>query len=200
LTLEGTVDVGEGGNTITNITTAATGDQVDPSTAGDDLQESVTPDLIVEADLGIAKSIAGTPEVLFNGNSLVTFEVVIENTGNADLASLSLIEDLATQFGDAYVNASGLTLVAGTTNPTSTIAIDTAFNGGSSTELLDQTVNNVLAIGDSFTLQFTVEVDPAPVTAPLENQVVGTGDAVDASGNPLLDSSGNPIVASERRR
>ena len=33
LTLEGTVDVGEGGNTITNITTAATGDQPDPSTA-----------------------------------------------------------------------------------------------------------------------------------------------------------------------
>ena len=41
LTLEGTVDVGEGGNTITNITTAATGDQVDPSTVGDDLDESV---------------------------------------------------------------------------------------------------------------------------------------------------------------
>ena len=35
LTLEGTVDVGQGGNTITNVTTAATGDQMDPSTAGD---------------------------------------------------------------------------------------------------------------------------------------------------------------------
>ena len=42
LTLTGTVDVGEGGNTITNITTAATGDQVDPSTVGDDLVEAVT--------------------------------------------------------------------------------------------------------------------------------------------------------------
>ena len=30
LTLTGTVDVGEGGNTITNITTAAAGDQPDP--------------------------------------------------------------------------------------------------------------------------------------------------------------------------
>ena len=29
------------GNTITNVTTAATGDQVDPSTAGDDLEEAV---------------------------------------------------------------------------------------------------------------------------------------------------------------
>jgi len=42
LTLTGTVDVGQGGNTITNITTAATGDQTDPSTAGDDLEEAVT--------------------------------------------------------------------------------------------------------------------------------------------------------------
>ena len=30
LTLEGIVDVGEGGNTISNITTAASGDQPDP--------------------------------------------------------------------------------------------------------------------------------------------------------------------------
>ena len=41
LTLSGTVDVGQGGNTLTNITTAAMGDQPDPSTAGDDLVEEV---------------------------------------------------------------------------------------------------------------------------------------------------------------
>ena len=42
LTLEGVVDVGEGGNTIANVTTAAAGDQPDPSILGDDLDESVT--------------------------------------------------------------------------------------------------------------------------------------------------------------
>ena len=41
LTLEGTVDVGEGGNTITNVSSAAIGDQPDPSTVGDDLEEAV---------------------------------------------------------------------------------------------------------------------------------------------------------------
>ena len=44
LTLSGTVDAGQGGNTITNITTAATGDQMDPSTVGDDLVEAVIVD------------------------------------------------------------------------------------------------------------------------------------------------------------
>ncbi len=42
LTIEGTVNVGQDGNTITNITSAAEGDQNDPTTAGDDLTESVT--------------------------------------------------------------------------------------------------------------------------------------------------------------
>ena len=44
LTLTGTVDVGQGGNTITNVTTAATGDQPDPTTTGDDLTEAVVVD------------------------------------------------------------------------------------------------------------------------------------------------------------
>ena len=44
ITIVGTVDAGQGGNTITNITTAATGDQTDPSMVGDDLEESVTVD------------------------------------------------------------------------------------------------------------------------------------------------------------
>ena len=60
LTLEGTVDVGEGGNTITNITTAAEGDQVDPSTVGDDLEEAVV--VNDAADLVTVKTLAsGNP-------------------------------------------------------------------------------------------------------------------------------------------
>ena len=42
LTLSGTVNAGQNFNTITNTTTAATGGQIDPTTAGDDLTESVT--------------------------------------------------------------------------------------------------------------------------------------------------------------
>jgi len=56
LTLEGVVDVGQGGNTITNVTTAAVGDQPDPSTAGDDLDEAVVVDN--NADLVTVKTLA----------------------------------------------------------------------------------------------------------------------------------------------
>ena len=61
LTLTGTVDVGQGGNMLTNITTAAMGDQPDPSTAGDDLVEEV----LVEADADLI-----TVKTLASGNSL----------------------------------------------------------------------------------------------------------------------------------
>ena len=42
LTLQGTVDEGQGGNTIENITTAASGEQPDPTDEGNDLTETIT--------------------------------------------------------------------------------------------------------------------------------------------------------------
>ena len=45
LVLTGTVKVGEGGNTLTNSVSAATSDQTDPSTTGDDLSEQLAVNL-----------------------------------------------------------------------------------------------------------------------------------------------------------
>ena len=85
LTLEGTVDVGQGGNTITNITTAATGDQVDPSTAGDDLEESVV--VNDAADLVTVKTLASGNATPAEGD-IVTFQIDVTNNGGAQALSL----------------------------------------------------------------------------------------------------------------
>ena len=65
LTIEGVVDAGQGGNTISNVTTAASGDQPDPTTAGDDLSEEVVVDYAeIEAsddNLGPVDGAAGEP-------------------------------------------------------------------------------------------------------------------------------------------
>ena len=91
LTLEGTVDVGQAGNTITNVTTAATGDQIDPSTAGDDLDESVVVD--DAADLVTVKTLAsGNPTP--NEGDVVTFQIVVTNNGGAQATNVSLIDSL----------------------------------------------------------------------------------------------------------
>ena len=80
LTLEGIVDVGEGGNTISNITTAASGDQPDPDMIGDDLNESVTVDN--NANLVTVKTLASGNSTPAEGDT-VTFQIVVDNNGRA---------------------------------------------------------------------------------------------------------------------
>ena len=91
LTLEGTVDVGEGGNTITNITTAATGDQPDPSTVGDDLEESVT--VNDAANLVTVKTLASGNPTPTEGDT-VTFQIEVTNFGGAQATNVSLTDSL----------------------------------------------------------------------------------------------------------
>ena len=79
MTIEGTVDAGEGGNVITNTTTAATGDQVDPSTVGDDLEEAVTVG-IPAADLVTVKTLASGDATPDEGDT-VTFDITVTNSG-----------------------------------------------------------------------------------------------------------------------
>ena len=164
-------------------------------------EESVTdgvfandPTPILIADLGIAKSIVGEPVLTEFANFIVTYELTIANSGTVDLGSLSLIEDLATQFDSAFVEAGNLRLIAGPSEAGSSISINSAdWNGETITELIDG-MDSVLAVGDSFTIQLDVEINPAEVTAPLDNQAVGTGLAIDSQGNPILDSNNVQIV------
>ena len=83
------------------------------------------------------------------------------------------------------------------TGPTgaSAIALDSAnFDGRTNTQIVDTTQFSRLAVGDSFIFEFTVEIDATQAMGVLENTVVATGDAVDASNNQLTDLAGNPIV------
>ena len=141
----------------------------------------------------------GTPTLRANGNFDVVYELVIENTGNVNLAGLTLVEDLATQYGTALVSAGNLTLITAPADASSSVNLDTTWDGFVTTEMVDQTAATALAVGDSYTIQFSVEVDPNAVGAPatLQNQVTAGGDAVDENGNPITDSTGNPIIVTD---
>jgi len=156
------------------------------------------PTPIVIADLSIAKSVVGEPELTELGNFVVTYQLVVENTGTVDLGSLSLLEDLASQFGSAFVNAGNLNLIDAPNSIDSSISLNsTGFNGEAVIELTDALASNILVAGDSFSIAFDVEIDPRAVTDPLENQVNGSAGAVDENGNPILDSTGNPITTED---
>ena len=89
LTLEGTVDVGEGGNTIVNTTTAASGDQPDPDMIGDDLNESVTVD--DNASLVTVKTLASGNSTPLEGDT-VTFLIEVDNNGAAQATNVTLTD------------------------------------------------------------------------------------------------------------
>ena len=106
--LTGTVDVGQSGNTVTNVTTAATGDQPDPSTAGDDLTEAVVIENL--ADLVTEKTLLSGNPTPVEGES-VTFQIVVTNNGAAQATGVSLIDQLP-----AGITFTGSSVTQGTFN------------------------------------------------------------------------------------
>ena len=101
LTLSGTVDVGQGGNTITNVTTAATGDQMDLTAAGDDLNETVVIDNTT--DLVTVKTLASGDSTPEEGDTVI-FDITVTNISGAQATNVSLIDSLPT--GITFTNSS----------------------------------------------------------------------------------------------
>ena len=64
---------------------------------------------------------------LANGNFEVTYELVIENTGNVDLANLTLVENLAGQYGTALISAGNATITVPPADAGSNVVIDGAW-------------------------------------------------------------------------
>ena len=125
------------------------------------------------ADLGLAKSVVETPTLLADGNFSVTYQLVVQNNGSLNLSDLSLVEDLATQFGGGFVSAGGLRITDPAVAVGSAVTLDSSWNGDSLTELV--AAGSTLVVGDSFTLAFDVIVDAGGFdpTVTTENSVSG---------------------------
>ena len=189
LTLEGIVDVGEGGNTITNITTAATGDQPDPTTFGDDLDESVVVD--ANADLITEKTLLSGDSEPAEGDS-VTFLIEVTNNGTAQATNVSLVDQLPlglTFTGSAvsqgsYNSATGLWNI-GTLNlgDVATIELTGTVDVGEG----GNTITNITtaAMGD--------QPDPSTAGDDLEEAVVVDNDADLVTEKTLISGNATPL-------
>ncbi len=103
LTIEGTVNAGTEGSTITNTTTAATSDQTDPGTTGDDLDEAVAVINTVVAndnDFSLASipSTGGSTATVFgndtlNGAGFADTDVIASITNDGGLTGVSINAD-----------------------------------------------------------------------------------------------------------
>ena len=173
LTLEGTVDVGEGGNTITNITTAATGDQPDPTTAGDDLEEAV--DVVADANLVTVKTLASGDSSPAEGDTVI-FEIEVTNDGSAQATNVSLTDLLPA--GLTFVSSS---VTQGSYNATIGLyTIGTLATGDTATLTLTGTVD--VGQGGNTITNFTTaatgdQPDPSTAGDDLEEAIVVEADA-----------------------
>ena len=125
--------------------------------------------LTFAAEIASVKSVAGF-ENLPSGNLVVAFEVGVANVGTIDLRDVSLRDEVAAWFGEAFIGvARGPEVVTGdaTANP--------GFDGVIDVDLL--AVGAVLAPGDEIVVAFAVEVDPLTAAWPLYNQARAAGRA-----------------------
>ena len=174
LILEGTVDVGQAGNTITNVTTAASGDQPDPSTIGDDLEEAVAVEN--DANLVTVKTLASGDATPDEGDT-VTFQIEVTNNGGAQATNVSLTDALP-----AGITFTGSTESQGTYDPaTGLFEIGTLAEGASVVLTLTGTVD-VGEGGNTITNITTAAAgdqnDPSTLGDDLEEAVV-VNDAAD---------------------
>ena len=181
LTLEGVVSPGQGGNVITNTTTAAVGDQPDNSTVGDDLEEAVTVE-VATADLVTVKTLASSDATPAEGDT-ITFEITVNNSG-PDAATNVSLTDFLPQGLTATAN-NGNVIGGGSYNPaTGVLSIATLASGGTVTLTLEGVVNpgqGGSVISNTTTAATGDQVDPSTVGDDLEEAVtveVPTADLV----------------------
>ena len=125
------------------------------------------------------------------------FTLVVENTGSINLDMLTLFDDISAEFGNAFVDVTGLSVqnFAGSgTAPTANLV----WEGNTGQNLLNMDGN--LDPGDRFEVVFTATIDPDgidSVSQGLTNQATAGGRGVDEMGNALTSSSGATLMVTD---
>ncbi len=199
---------GPGGIEVMDESDDGTDPNGDNPGADGDMGTNDDPTPIALPDISVTKEVAGAPTELANGNFLVPYSLVLENTGTVDLDNLQIVEDLATHFGAGVfigvTTAPSITngpSLAGSIAPTFG-AWDGGLAGSGNTTIFNGT-SGLLVPGDSIDVEFVVEVDPdaTGTSQPLVNQVAASGsdpdggfvsDLSDDGDDPNGDNPGSP--------
>ncbi|MFW2590262.1 hypothetical protein, partial [Sagittula sp. SSi028] len=159
---------------------------------GEDDPTSVT--FAPAPELTVVKGATSVGALQADGSFDVTYAIETTNTGNVTLDNLTLVDDLATQFGSAFLSV--VTQPTVTAQPTLAGSVDVADTttpyAGGATPLIGST--GVLAVGDSYTVSFTVNLDATASTA-LENSAQAGATPPVTAANPtpaaISDNSEN---------
>ncbi len=123
-----------------------------------------------------------------DGTFDVTYVITVENLSNINLRNMVVTDDLATQFGAAFVSVVSAPVVS----PVGTLSAESSGLTGSSAWAGDGAnmlaANGQLGTGDAINMTFTVRIDPAATSATaFENTATASGDRPD--GTRISDKS-----------
>jgi len=189
LTLSGAVNSGTSSLTITNTTTAASGDEFDPTTGNDDLNESITvlnrDPIAVDDNYTVAEDTNVTLSPL-TADSDPDGDVVSITSINGVNLTLGTAQTIAVTNGTVTVSIAGVIIFTPDTNyngPVSFPYVITDGKGGTATASENITVN---AVND----------DPVVDTEiPNQSSEDGNTTSVDVGGN-FSDPEGNTLTFS----
>ena len=190
LTITATVNAGTNGSTITNTTSAASGDQSDPTTAGDVLSAGIT---VTSSDIITVLSVNNSTP---NAGDSVTYTINVTNNGPNDDTNVSLTTDILSTVtgvtfvsddaGTAYNEATGVwtigSIPSGQTRTLQIVAqVDTnaggnaiTFNAGAAKgDQADPTTN-----GDVLAATINVTSANLVTTIAIDNPTPNVGDNV----------------------
>ena len=158
-------------------------------------------------NISLTKSRFGSPVPASSGivgNFDVTYDLTVTSTGNEPINTLSLVEDLATQYGGAFkriVPQSGLPTTIVSSNATDTPELNASYDGGTlDSQIFDNSGgnSNLLLPKEFVTVRIVIEIDPdAPgaifTDGNLVNQasVQGVGQTTGGTVSDLSDDPNN---------
>ncbi|WP_372792684.1 gliding motility-associated C-terminal domain-containing protein, partial [Lutibacter sp.] len=144
LNITATVNAGTSGDDITNFTTAAMGDQSDPTTDGDDLSELIT--VANNADIVLTKVVDNNSP---NEGDTITYTVTVTNNGPAAVTNLVIADALGAGLTFGLVTPStgtwsspNWTIGSLAPGATETITIEAVVGVGTGGTTLTNTVSN----------------------------------------------------------
>ena len=146
--------------------------------------------------VSLTKAIVGAPVPATSGaidNIDATYSLVATNTGSETLTNLSLIDDLATQFGGAFIRVVPGTVSVTNVDATSAPTANPGFDGTAGSDLLVGSPVDQVESGQSFSVSMVVELDPDHPAANLVggvlvNQATVSGDAPSGTVSDLSDN------------
>ena len=146
ITIKASVNEGQAGNSISNVVTPASGNEVDLTTVGDDLEETV---YVTSADLAVTKIVDdATPNI----GDTITYVIEVVNNGPDEATGVSLVDNLpvgvtyvsSTATNGSFNNGSGEwvigTLPSGTT---ASLTIMASINAGTIAKTITNTTSGL---------------------------------------------------------